>query len=74
MSRQSLDHLLGISGRDPGCERAFEQFDQYCDAVSRGEPVAERFAEFLTHLHNCPDCREDAEGLLAVLQQLENPE
>jgi hypothetical protein len=74
MSRKSLDHLLGSGGRDPGCERAFEQFDQYCDAMRRGEPVAERFADFLTHLGNCADCREDAEGLVALLEELEQPE
>ena len=74
MNLKSLDRLLGSTSLDPGCERAFEQFDQYCDAVRRGEPVAQRFAEFLTHLANCADCREDAEGLLAVLEELEQLE
>jgi hypothetical protein len=36
--------------------------------------VSDRFAEFLTHMHNCTACREDMEGLLAMLRQQEQQE
>ncbi len=71
MTRDPLEHLLGRPGRDPGCEAAFEQFDRYCDAVRRGGDAAREFPDFVTHISNCAACREDAEGLLAVLKQLE---
>ena len=73
MTDPSLRRLLGSGGRDPGCERAFEVFDQYCEALRRGEDVSHRFAEFVTHIGNCAACREDTEGLLAALEETEDP-
>jgi hypothetical protein len=73
MTGTPIDRLLGYPGRDPGCEAGFEQLDQYCDAVRRGEDVAHRFADLLTHIANCSACREDTEGLLAVLEELARP-
>jgi hypothetical protein len=67
MNESPLKQLLGEPGPDPGCEAAFEELDLYCDAVTLGKPVAERFAAFLRHLGNCDACREDTEGLLASL-------
>ena len=71
MKRDPLEGLLGHTGRDPGCDAAFEQFDRYCDACLRGKDVEQEFPEFVNHLRNCPGCREDAEGLLLALRQLE---
>ncbi len=73
MNDQSLKHLLGTSDRDPGCEGAFEVLDQYVEAVRRGEDVQLRFADFVTHIRNCAACREDTEGLLAALDDLDAP-
>ena len=72
MTSRDLHELLGNADRDPGCDGAFEQFDEYCDALMRGEPVVERFADFLTHLTNCTTCREDADSLIAALRAQEN--
>jgi hypothetical protein len=72
MIARDLHSILGTEERDPGCDASFEVFDEYCDAVLRGERVAERFAHFLTHLANCTTCREDAESLLAALRDREN--
>jgi hypothetical protein len=71
MSDKSLKHILGWRGRDPGCQAAFKQLDAYCEAVQRGEDVSHRFAQFLTHIRNCAACREDTEGLVAILEELE---
>lgn len=73
MTDQSLSQLLGTGARDPGCEAMFEAADQYIDALLRGDDVTVRYAEVLTHLQNCAACREDAEGLLAALQDIEFP-
>lgn len=68
MSDIDLDRLLGSPNTDPGCDEAGELMDAYCELVSRGEPVSDRYAEFLTHMNNCTACREDMEGLLAMLR------
>jgi hypothetical protein len=69
MTKFDLHKLLGSGDPDPGCDEAGELMDAYCELVARGEPVPDRYTEFLTHMHNCPACREDMEGLLAMLQQ-----
>lgn len=53
---------------DPGCEESGELMDEYCELVCRGEPLSDRFAEFLTHMANCAARREDTESLLALLR------
>ncbi len=65
-----LKGLLGTDSPDPGCEVCFEVLDQYTEAVLRGEDVASRFPEIVTHLEQCDACREDTEGLLAALRTL----
>jgi hypothetical protein len=72
MTHDPLERLLGRAERDPGCEAAFEQFDRYCDAVLSGRDAAREFPDVVTHIANCPACREDAEGLLAALKRLED--
>lgn len=64
-----LDLLLGHAGRDPGCEAVFAQLDRYCEAVRAGADVQHEFPDVVSHLRNCVACREDAEGLLAVLER-----
>ena len=73
MTDQPLERLLGTAGRDPGCEGAFEVLDQYVEAMRRGADVERRYADFVTHIRNCAACREDTEGLLAALDDLEPP-
>ncbi|HEV8448111.1 MAG TPA: hypothetical protein VGQ44_14880 [Gemmatimonadaceae bacterium] len=69
MTDIDLDRLLGSDRDDPGCDEAGELMDAYCDLVSRGEPVSDQFEEFLTHMRNCDACREDMEGLLALVRE-----
>jgi hypothetical protein len=67
MTESRLQQLLGSIDPDPGCEDSGELMDAYCELMCRGEPLSDRYAEFLTHIANCTACREDTEGLLAVL-------
>lgn len=71
MTEIDLRKLLGSDDPDPGCEDSGELMDAYCELVSRGEPLSADFAGFLTHLANCAACREDTEGLLAMLLEQE---
>jgi hypothetical protein len=72
MTDDRLDQILGTTGRDPGCDAGLDLIDAYCDIVARGDPVPERFTDFLTHLGNCRACREDTESLLAAVREQEN--
>lgn len=71
MTRDPLERLLGSAERDSGCEAAFARFEHFCDAVLSGRDAAREFPEIVTHIANCAACREDTEGLLAALRQLE---
>ena len=72
MTDSDLDKLLGKAEDDFTCDDAVELIDEYCERVHRGEPLTERFAQFVTHQINCTACREDTESLLAVLRDREN--
>ena len=71
MTDHRFDEILGTSGRDPGCDAGLDFIDEYCEIVAHGDPVPERFADFLTHLGNCRACREDTEGLLSAVREHE---
>ena len=71
MNDLDLQRLLGSEDSDPGCDEAGELMDAYCELVARGDPVPDQFAAFLTHMSNCEACREDMEGLLAMLRDEE---
>jgi hypothetical protein len=68
MTDSELQKLLGSAEPDPGCDHSGELMDEYCELVARGEPLPARLTAFLTHMANCAACREDTEGLLAVLR------
>ena len=74
MTNLDLEKLLGEDGADPGCDAAGELMDAYCEAVATGAPIPERFGEFVRHMRNCLACREDTEGLIAILRGEENPD
>jgi hypothetical protein len=71
MTDFNLRRLLGSPDTDPGCEEAGELMDAYCELLARGAPVTDRYAEFVTHMKNCTACREDMDGLLAVVREQE---
>jgi hypothetical protein len=73
MTDRPFERLLGSNDRDSGCEGGFELLDQYVEALRRGEDVTLLFPELLAHIRNCDACREDTEGLLAALDELEQP-
>ena len=73
MSDHPLERLLGRHDRDPGCDGAFELLDLYVEARRQGIDVDARYPEFVAHIRNCAACREDTEGLLAALDELQQP-
>jgi hypothetical protein len=72
MNDSDLERLLGKEGSDPGCDDSGLLMDEYCDLIARGDAASDRFDEFLTHMRNCAACREDMEGLLAIVREQKN--
>ena len=68
MKDRRLRDWLGTAARDPGCETCFELLDLYAEALLKGDDMAVRFPDVVAHIANCVACREDTEGLLAVLR------
>ena len=73
MTGHRFERLLGTAGSDPGCDATLTVVDQYVDAVLRGDDVVVKYAGVLAHLRNCPACREDTDGLLAAIREIEPP-
>lgn len=62
-----LQHLLGPSGPDIGCERCFELLDVYLEAELAGEDADSRTPGMRVHLEGCPACGEEYESLRELL-------
>jgi hypothetical protein len=67
-----LTRLLGTPGEDPGCESGMAVLAEYAEAELAGRNPGELFPGLTTHLHNCPACAEDYEGLIALVRQRTN--
>ena len=72
MSGRYLHGILGSAAPDPGCEAAFEALDRYVEAVLRGDDVVTEYAHVITHAQNCSACREDTEGLLTSVDEIDS--
>jgi hypothetical protein len=50
------------------CGEVFDLLDQYAEMAANGEGTAQLMPLVKQHLEMCPDCREEFEALLKVLQ------
>jgi hypothetical protein len=50
------------------CDQVYAVLDQFVEAVHRGENVLTFMPLVRQHLEMCPDCREEYETLLKMLQ------
>lgn len=50
------------------CDEVYQLLDQYTEAVERGEDAAQVMPLVKHHLDMCPDCREEFEALLSILE------
>ena len=73
MTDPIFDRLLPTDDADAGCDAGYALMEQYVDAVLRGDDVELEYPGVVAHLRNCPACREDTEGLLAALRDIESP-
>jgi len=51
------------------CDEVFELLDVYAEMAARGEDVRELFPLVEHHLEMCPDCREEYEAVMRILEK-----
>lgn len=71
-SPRLMQKMLGMVGRtradEYACDQVHELMDQFAEAVMRGEDAAKLMPLVQHHLDMCPDCREEFEALMQILQ------
>ena len=68
MMQIMLRSLMMTEVREFSCDDVFAVLDQFVEAVQRGENVLIFMPLVRQHLDMCPDCREEYEALLSMLQ------
>jgi len=63
-----LQSLAMTREQEISCDDVFAVLDQFVEAVRRGENVLLLMPLVRQHLDMCPDCREEYEALLRMLQ------
>lgn len=66
--RKLLVQIARTQQRELDCGEVFAVIDQYAEAIVAGKDGTEQFALVVQHLELCPDCLEEYEALLTVLQ------
>lgn len=51
------------------CDEVFELLDVYAEMALRGEDVSESLPFVKHHLEMCPDCREEYEAVMRILEK-----
>jgi hypothetical protein len=52
------------------CDEVYQIIDQFAELVKRGEDAAQMMPMIQHHLDLCPDCREEYEALMRVLNAI----
>jgi hypothetical protein len=65
--------LEGVRVKDMPCSQVFAVLDEYVEKEVRGGQAASLMPLLREHLDLCPDCCEEYEALLRVLEQRSTP-
>ena len=68
MTMRMLHSLAKTEEQEISCDDVFAVLDQFVEAVRRGENPLLLMPLVRQHLEMCPDCREEYETLLRMLQ------
>jgi hypothetical protein len=66
--RRLMRQIRGTQGGELGCEEVYALLDQFAEAAAAGRDPGELLPLVAQHLELCPDCREEYEALMRVLQ------
>jgi primosomal protein N'' len=61
----SLEHTEEV---EYSCDDAYQLLDQFAELVNQGQDAASIMPLVQKHLDMCPDCREEFEALLRILE------
>ena len=68
LMKARLESLAVSDKKEISCEEVFAVLDQFAEAVHRGENPLLMMPLVRQHLDVCPDCRDEYETLLGMLQ------
>lgn len=66
--RRLLERIARTQEREMDCGEVYAVVDQYAEAILAGEDVTAEFELVIQHLDLCPDCLEEYDALMSVLQ------
>jgi hypothetical protein len=66
--RDGLERFLATDPHDVGCDEAMAVLHLYTELLAAGVDAAEHYPGLASHLAACSACAEDADGLLAAVQ------
>jgi hypothetical protein len=69
MNERDLRRLLGTNREDSGCDEAFGVLDRYVEAEVEGREAEALFPAVAEHFRNCEGCKEDHDGLVALIRE-----
>jgi hypothetical protein len=62
-----LERFLRTHPDDAGCDETRRLMHVYAEAILAGDAPELRYRDIAAHLHDCPPCVEELEGLLAAV-------
>jgi hypothetical protein len=69
-----LQMIEKTEDRELSCDEVFDLIDIYVDLEIQGEDVSAILPMVKKHLESCPDCREEYEALLRVVEASQRQE
>jgi len=68
-AEKMLRMIENTQEKELSCDEVFELLDIYAEMAERGEDVGEFFPLVEHHLEMCPDCREEYEAVMRILEK-----
>ncbi len=65
-----LEAIITTQEHEITCSECFELLDEYVELLQSGADPAAYFPQVANHLDHCPDCDEECQALLSVLQAI----
>jgi hypothetical protein len=66
-SGRMVEHLVGPTGPELGCDECFEELDTYVELELAGAAADAEMPLMRAHLRGCSACRDDHDSLLALV-------
>jgi hypothetical protein len=67
-AKKMLQMIENTQDSELTCDEVLDLLDQYAEMALRGEDVTAFFPLVKHHLEMCPDCKEEFEALMRILE------